>query len=135
MLREAFIAAAVAVALAGAGRAAAEPREPVSLGIVILGPDMSGREGPFEVAIRVFEAEDPDAPPHMSTLAAESLTVPALAFPLEATVRIPAERLAGAVRPAVGVIVSRGGSMALWTDAIAPLSRTGRTSVRVVAVP
>lgn len=91
--------------------------------------------GAAEVQVRVFEADDPDAPPQVSNVAADTIAIETLTFPATVKLMAPAGRLAGVLRPAVGVIVVSEGRMVLWNEAIAPLNPSGPTTVRLVPVP
>lgn len=110
---------------------------PGGVTVVIEGPaaDAPPKGGPYEVSVRIFEAEDPDAPPQVSTIAMKSINVDRLDAPVTTEIEVPPQRLAGALRPAVGVIVTSGGNMIYWTDTFVPLARSSPTAVRLAPVP
>lgn len=104
--------------------------------IVLNGPHETAAEGPFDVQVRIFEAENPDAPPQVTAMAAKSVAADALKLPMAVELDVPVERLAGAMKPAVGVLVlGKGGKMVLWTGSYQALSRTGSTVVDLAPVP
>lgn len=126
-----------AIALGVGCAAVAEGPAPAEkLTIVIEGPSGPAlRTGPFDISVRVFEADDPDAPPQVTNIAVHTVAVADLAQPLTVEIDVPAARLAGALRPAVGAIVSSKGNLAYWTEMFVPLERSGPTRVRLAPVP
>lgn len=125
---------ACCVAAAGA-RAEPAASETTSLDVIITGPDAQPISGKAEIQLRIFEGEDPDAPPNVTNIAVENVVFDPLKFPVTLKVVAPKARLAGALQPAVGIIIVANGNMVYWNEAIAPLERSGPTQVRVVPVP
>lgn len=134
-------ALAVAIAAGALGISAraeppVSPRATQTVTIVLNGPHETMAEGPFDVQVRVFEAENPDAPPQVTAMAMKSVPVVSLKLPMAVDLEIPVERLAGAMKPAIGVLVlGKDGRMIYWTDSYQALSRSGSTVVELAPVP
>lgn len=120
---------------AGAAGQTAEVEAVRPVTIVVTGPQDVRAEGPVTVDIRIFDGEDPDAPPQVTNIAVKSVAAETLALPMTVEVEVPAARLAVALRPMAGVLVTRNGAMAYWSDALVALSGTGPTEVRLAPVP
>lgn len=121
------------IALAGSADAPVPAVQTIT--IVLEGAAALAPAQPVEIQVRVFEGEDPDAPPQVTTFAAKSVAAEHLSLPMAIDIDVPVERLAASLRPMVGVLVLSGGNMVLWNDAAAPLSRLGSTVVTLARVP
>lgn len=129
------VAGIVASNPARAETAARGVGETDTVAIVIEGPSVPAVTGKAEVQLRIFDAEDPDAPPNVTNIAVQNVVLDPLAFPISLEVAVPKSRLLAAMRPAVGVIIIANGTMAYWSETIVPLDRTGSTTIRVAPVP
>jgi hypothetical protein len=120
----------------GSALAAADVVEMRKLAIVLeAAPGVAAKSGPVSIELRLFEGENPDAPPQVTNIAIKSVAAETLALPMTVEVEVPAPRLAGTLQPMVGVLVLAEGRMAFWNDSMVPLARSGATTVRLSPVP
>jgi hypothetical protein len=130
-----FLIPCIQAGLATAGAPEIPTSAVQTITIVLEGAQELAPFGPSEIQVRIFEGEDPDAPPQVTTLAAKTVAVERLSLPMAVDLDVPVNRLAASMRPMVGVLVLEGGNMVLWNDAAAPLARSGSTVVALARVP
>jgi hypothetical protein len=115
----------------------AEDATPVSRSFAIVLENASGSApaGRLDVQVRVFEGENPDAPPQVSNITVHAVSVEAASWPMRVAVPVSEARLSAALHPYVSALVLSEGRMLLWDAEAVPLAPAGETTVKLIPVP